>query len=226
MECISLCQEYINKECATLIWEVNAALAKDDVRSRCRLVVNIIKCTKQRPALCYYYCSCLTQTHHNSVHSIQINEVLGKLWSVHLLHLMIFTTSLLPLLTSSFANALLTPHMGLHTLMWYTLGSARVSLLLAFTWQRTLWQRVWRHIIQMYRGIIKVSHPSMVGRKPVTWCGPKKGQHHKAQYKFTTTLISCKPMQPCIASITNYKSCIHCFPYLNVTINCEYLHVI
>ena len=24
-----------------------------------------------------------------------------------------------------------------------------------------------------------------------------------------TTLVSCKPMQPCIASITNYKSCIH-----------------
>ena len=35
-------------------------------------------------------------------------------------------------------------------------------------------------------------------------CGPKKGQHHKAQYKFTTTLVSCKPMQLCIASITNY----------------------
>ena len=40
-----LCQEYINKECATLIWEVNMALAKDDIRSRCRLVVNIIKVT-------------------------------------------------------------------------------------------------------------------------------------------------------------------------------------
>ena len=30
--------------------EVNTALAKYDVRSRYRLVVNIIKCTKQRPA--------------------------------------------------------------------------------------------------------------------------------------------------------------------------------
>ena len=28
--------------------------------------------TKQRPAQCYYYCSSLTQTHHNSVHRIQI----------------------------------------------------------------------------------------------------------------------------------------------------------
>ena len=37
----------------------------------------------------------LAQTHHNSVHIIQINEVLGKLWCVHLLHLIIFTTSLL-----------------------------------------------------------------------------------------------------------------------------------
>ena len=27
----------------------------------------------------------LAQTHHNSVHSIQINEVLGKLWHVYLL---------------------------------------------------------------------------------------------------------------------------------------------
>ena len=40
---LTVCQEYINKECATLIWEVNMALAKDDVRSRYRLVVNIIK---------------------------------------------------------------------------------------------------------------------------------------------------------------------------------------
>ena len=36
-------QEYINGEYATPIWGVNTALAKDDVRSRCRLVVNIIK---------------------------------------------------------------------------------------------------------------------------------------------------------------------------------------
>ena len=33
-------------------------------------------------------------------------------------------------------------------------------------------------------------------------------------HKIATTLVSCKPMQPCIASITNYKSCIHCFPLL------------
>ena len=32
---------------------------------------------------------------------------------------------------------------------------------------------------------------------------------HNIKYKITTTLVSCKPMQPCIASITNYKSCIH-----------------
>ena len=31
-------------------------------------------------------------------------------------------------------------------------------------------------------------------------------------HKITTTLVSCKPMQPCIASITNYKSGTHCFP--------------
>ena len=61
--------------------------------------------------------STLDQTRHNSVHSIQINEVLGKLWYVHLLHLIIFTTSLLLLLTSSFANAVLTPPIWeLHTL--------------------------------------------------------------------------------------------------------------
>ena len=44
-------QEYINGEYATPIWGVNTALAKDDVRSRSRLVVQ----TKQRPAHCYYY---------------------------------------------------------------------------------------------------------------------------------------------------------------------------
>ena len=27
---------------------------------------------------------------------------------------------------------------------------------------------------------------------------------HKAQYKITTTLVSCKPIKPCIATITNY----------------------
>ena len=31
---------------------------------------------------------------------------------------------------------------------------------------------------------------------------------HKIMY---TILVSCKTMQPHIASITNYKSCIHCF---------------
>ena len=30
--------------------------------------------------------------------------------------------------------------------------------------------------------------------------------------KITTTLVSYKSTQPCIGSITNYKSCIHCFP--------------
>ena len=74
---------------------VNTALAKDDVRSR--LVVNIIKCTKQRPALCYYYCSCLTTI----VYIVFRSEVLGKLWCVHLLHLITFATSQLLLLTSS-----------------------------------------------------------------------------------------------------------------------------
>ena len=62
------------------------------------------------------FCSYFTQTHHNSVHSIQINEVLGKLWCVHLLHLTTFTTSLYTptptFVTSSFANAVLTPYMG------------------------------------------------------------------------------------------------------------------
>ena len=38
-------QEYINKECATPIWVVNTALAIDDVKSRSRLVVNIVRCS-------------------------------------------------------------------------------------------------------------------------------------------------------------------------------------
>ena len=46
--CQKIKSEYVNKECATLMWEVNTALAKDDARSRCRLslVVNIIKCSQ------------------------------------------------------------------------------------------------------------------------------------------------------------------------------------
>ena len=75
-------------------------LAKDDVRSRRRLVVNYQN--RGLPTICSY----LSQTHHNSVHSIQINELVGKLWCVHLLHLTTFTTSLHLLLTSSFANAI------------------------------------------------------------------------------------------------------------------------
>ena len=105
-------QEYINGEYATPIWGVNTALAKDDVRSRSRLVVTY-KCKQSRGLpIVITICSYLAQTHHNSVHSIQINEVVGKLWCVHLLHLMTFTTSLHLLLTSSLANAILTPYMG------------------------------------------------------------------------------------------------------------------
>ena len=37
--------------------------------------------------------SSLAQTHHNGAHRIQINEVLGKLSCVHLLHVTIFTTT-------------------------------------------------------------------------------------------------------------------------------------
>ena len=55
---------------------------------------------------CYYYCSGLAQTHHNSVHRILINEMLEKLWRV-----LYFTTSLLLPMISSFANAILTTHM-------------------------------------------------------------------------------------------------------------------
>ena len=88
---------------------VNMALAKDDVRSRSRLVVTY-KCKQSRGLpIVITICSYLAQTHHNS---IQINEVVGKLWCVHLLHLMTFTTSLHLLLTSSLANAVLTPYMG------------------------------------------------------------------------------------------------------------------
>ena len=93
---------------------VNTALAKDDVRSRRRLVVNYGE-SRGLPIV-ITICSHLAQTHHNSVHSIQINEVVGKLWCVHLLHLTTFTTSLHLLLMSSFANDVLTPIWELHTL--------------------------------------------------------------------------------------------------------------
>ena len=43
-------------------------------------------------------------------------------------HLMIFTTSLLLLPTSSFANAILTPIWELHTLYWYTLASVYINV--------------------------------------------------------------------------------------------------
>ena len=96
-------QEYINGEYATPIWGVNTALAKDDVRSRSRLV----ECKQSRGLpIVITICSYLAQTHHNSVHSIQINEVVGKLWCVHLLPLMTFTTSLHLLLMSSLANSI------------------------------------------------------------------------------------------------------------------------
>ena len=116
---------------------VNTPLAKDDVRSRCRLVVNIIKCTKQRPALCYYYCSCVTQTHHNSVHSIQINEVLWKLWCVHLLHLMIFTTSLLPTPDFIFCQCCIDPP---------PYGSCTLLCDILLTTSKCLMDLLWCHI--------------------------------------------------------------------------------
>ena len=91
---------------------VNTVLAKDDVRCRSRLVVTY-KCKQSRGLpIVITICSYLAQTHHNSVYRIQINEVVGKLWCVHLLHLITFTTSLHLLLTSSLANAVLTPYMG------------------------------------------------------------------------------------------------------------------
>ena len=66
------------------------ALEKDDVRSRTsRLVVNY-ECKQSRDLpIVITICSYLAQTHHISVHRIQINEVQcqGKLWCIQLLHL-------------------------------------------------------------------------------------------------------------------------------------------
>ena len=91
-------------------WRVCNSLKMTSGVGPCRLVVNY-ECKQSRGLpIVITICSYLAQTHHNSVHSIQINEVVGKLWCVHLLHLTTFTTSLL--LTSSFANAVLTPYMG------------------------------------------------------------------------------------------------------------------
>ena len=59
---------------------------------------------------------------------------------------------------------------------------------------------------------ITVSSPNQITPAMKQHVAQNRDNIIKAQYKIITTLVSCKPMQPCIASITNYKSCIHCFP--------------
>ena len=60
--------------------------------------------TKQKPGQCCYYCNSLAQTHHNSVHRIQINEIIGMFACMHNdIHY-----KPAPDLMSSFANAVLT----------------------------------------------------------------------------------------------------------------------
>ena len=104
LKILMITSKSISMESMQLPYGVNMALAKDDIRSRSRLVVTY-KCKQSRGLpIVITICSYLAQTHHNSVHSIQINEVVGKLWCVHLLHLMTFTTSLHLLLTSSLAR--------------------------------------------------------------------------------------------------------------------------